>query len=39
MEDEISGPISRMVDKRNAHMFMVRKPEGQKPFGRPRCRE
>jgi hypothetical protein len=25
-----------MVDKRNAHRFMVRKPEGQKSLGRSR---
>ena len=38
-EDEISGPISRMVDKRIAHRFLVRKPEEQKPLERPRGRE
>jgi len=38
-EDEISGPISCMVDNRNAHRFLVRKPAGQKSLGRPRGRE
>jgi hypothetical protein len=27
-----------MGEKRNAYMMIVRKPEGKRPLGRPRCR-
>jgi hypothetical protein len=30
--------VERMVDMRNAHKILVRKPEGKTPLGRPRRR-
>jgi hypothetical protein len=27
-----------MEEKRNAYRILVRKPEGKRPLGRPRCR-
>jgi hypothetical protein len=30
--------VERMVKMRNAHSVLVRKPEGKRPFGRPRLR-
>jgi hypothetical protein len=27
-----------MVEKRNAYRILVRRPEGKRPLGRPRCR-
>jgi hypothetical protein len=33
-----SGHIARMGEKRNAYRIFVRKPEGKRPLGRPRCR-
>jgi hypothetical protein len=30
--------VSRVGEKRNAYRLLVRKPEGKRPLGRPRCR-
>jgi hypothetical protein len=30
--------VARMVEKRNAYMILVGKPEGKRPLGRPRRR-
>jgi hypothetical protein len=30
--------VARMAEKRNAYRILVRKPEGKRPLGRPRCR-
>jgi hypothetical protein len=32
------GHIARMGEKRTAYRLLVRKPEGNRPLGRPRCR-
>jgi hypothetical protein len=32
------GHVARMGEKRNAYRILVRKPEGKRPLGRPRCR-
>jgi hypothetical protein len=32
------GHVARMGEKRNEYMSLVRKPEGQRPLGRPRHR-
>jgi hypothetical protein len=32
------GHVARMGEKRNAYMFLVGKPEGRRPLGRPRRR-
>jgi hypothetical protein len=31
-----AGHVSRMWEKRNAYMLLVRKPEGERPLGSPR---
>jgi hypothetical protein len=33
-----AGYVARMGDKRNAYLLLVGKPEGKRPFGRPRRR-
>jgi hypothetical protein len=33
-----AGHVTRTGDKRNAYRILVRKPEGKRPLGRPRCR-
>jgi hypothetical protein len=33
-----AGHVARMGAKRNAYRLLVRKPEGKRPLGRPRCR-
>jgi hypothetical protein len=33
-----AGHVARMREKRNANSILVRKPEGKRPVGRPRCR-
>jgi hypothetical protein len=33
-----AGHVARMGEMRNAYNILVGKPEGKKPFGRPRCR-
>jgi hypothetical protein len=33
-----AGHVARMGGKRNAYRLLVGKPEGKRPFGRPRCR-
>jgi hypothetical protein len=33
-----AGHVTRMGEKRNAYRILVGKPEGKKPFGRPRRR-
>jgi hypothetical protein len=33
-----AGYIARMGEKRNVYRILVRKPEGKRPLGRPRCR-
>ena len=33
-----AGHVARMEQSRNAHRVLVRKPEGKKPLGWPRCR-
>jgi hypothetical protein len=33
-----AGHVARMGEKRNAYRFLVRKPEGKRPLGRPRRR-
>jgi hypothetical protein len=32
-----AGHVTRMREKRNACRILVRKPEGKRPLGRPRC--
>jgi hypothetical protein len=32
------GHVARMGEKRNVYRLLVRKPEGRRPVGRPRCR-
>ena len=34
-----AGHIARMEKSRNAYRVSVGKPEGTRPFGRPRCRD
>jgi hypothetical protein len=34
----LAGHVARMGEKRNAYSFLVGKPEGKRPLGRPRCR-
>jgi hypothetical protein len=34
----LAGNVARKLEKRNAYRLLVRKPEGRKPPGRPRCR-
>jgi hypothetical protein len=31
-----AGHVARMVERRDAYRFLVGKPEGKRPFGRPR---
>jgi hypothetical protein len=31
------GHVARMGEKRNLYRLLVRKPEGKRPLGRPRC--
>jgi hypothetical protein len=33
-----AGHVARMGEKRNAYRLIVRKREGKRPLGRPRCR-
>jgi hypothetical protein len=33
-----AGHVARMGAKKNAYRLLVRKPEGKRPIGRPRCR-
>ena len=33
-----AGHVARMGDRRGVYMVLVRKPEGKRPLGRPRCR-
>jgi hypothetical protein len=33
-----AGHLARIWEKRNACRLLVRKPEGKRPLGRPRCR-
>jgi hypothetical protein len=33
-----TGHVARMGEKRNAYRFLVRKPEGERPLGKPRRR-
>jgi hypothetical protein len=35
---EWAGHVARMREKINAYSLLVRKPEGKRPFGRPRHR-
>jgi hypothetical protein len=37
-EDEMGEPCSTMAEMRNAHKILVGKPEGKKPFERPKRR-
>jgi hypothetical protein len=32
-----AGHVARMGEKRNAHRILVRKPEGKRPLGNPKC--
>jgi hypothetical protein len=34
----LAGHVARMGEKRNTYRLLVRKPEGKRPLGRPRCR-
>jgi hypothetical protein len=34
----LAGHLVRMGEKRNACRFLVGKPEGKRPLGRPRCK-
>jgi hypothetical protein len=34
----LAGHVARMGEKRNVYMLLVRKPGGNGPLGRPRCR-
>jgi len=33
-----AGHVARMGEDRGVHRFLVGKPEGKRPLGRPRCR-
>ena len=33
-----AGHVARMGDRRGVYRFLVEKPEGKRPLGRPRCR-
>jgi hypothetical protein len=33
-----AGHVERIGEKRNMHRLLIRKPEGKRPLGRPRCR-
>jgi hypothetical protein len=33
-----AGHVARMREKRNMYRLLVRKPQGKRPPGRPRCR-
>jgi hypothetical protein len=33
-----AGHVARMGEKWNVYRLLVRKPEGKRPIGRPRCR-
>jgi len=33
-----TGQVARMGERSGAYRVLVGKPEGKKPFGRPRCR-
>jgi hypothetical protein len=33
-----AGHVAQMGEKRNTYRTLVRKPEGKRPLGRPRCR-
>jgi hypothetical protein len=33
-----AGHVACMGEERNAYRILVRKPEGRRPLGRPRCR-
>jgi hypothetical protein len=33
-----AGHVAQMGEKRNVYRLLVRKPEGKRPLGRPRCR-
>jgi hypothetical protein len=33
-----AGYVARMGEKRKVYRLLVRKPEGKRPLGRPRCR-
>ena len=33
-----AGHVARMEDRRGVYRFLVEKPEGKSPLGRPRCR-
>jgi hypothetical protein len=33
-----SGHVARMADRRREFRVLVRRPEGKRPLGRPRCR-
>jgi hypothetical protein len=37
-EGEMGGARSEHGEMRNAYKFLVRKPEGRRQLGRPRCR-
>jgi len=34
----LTGHVANMGDKRRAYKILVGKPEGRRPFGRPKCR-
>jgi hypothetical protein len=36
--DEMGQHVQCMIMMRNVHKILVRKPEGKRPLGRPRCR-
>jgi hypothetical protein len=38
LKDEMGGACSTNGEKRNAYRILVRKPEGNRPLGRPRRR-
>jgi len=33
-----AGHVARMGDRRGVYRVLVKKPEGKRPLGRPRCR-
>ena len=33
-----TGHVARMGERRDVYSFLVGKPEGKRPLGRPRCR-
>jgi hypothetical protein len=35
---KLAGHVALTGEERNAHRIFVRKPEGKRPIGRPRCR-